>query len=92
MLLKTNPISSEYDLKEEIGKGSFSVVRRGVSRSNRQEYAVKIIDKAKRDCVEEVEILLRYGQHKNIISLRDMFESAEEGRFQQFHPSLLRDR
>ena len=78
MLLKTNPITSEYDLKEEIGKGSFSVVRRGVSRSNRQEYAVKIIDKAKRDCVEEIEILLRYGQHNNIISLRDMFESAEQ--------------
>ena len=46
MLLKTNPISTEYDLKEEIGKGSFSVVRRGVGRSNRQDYAVKIIDKA----------------------------------------------
>ena len=28
--------------------------------------------------MEEIEILLRYGQHKNIISLRDMFESAEE--------------
>ena len=28
--------------------------------------------------MEEIEILLRYGQHKNIISLRDMFESPEE--------------
>ena len=48
MLLKTNPIASEYELKEEIGRGSFSVVRRAVSRSNRQECAVKIIDKSKR--------------------------------------------
>ena len=39
---------------------------------------------AKRDCVEEIEILLRYGQHKNIISLRDMFESPEEVRRIQF--------
>ena len=37
-----------------------------------------IPSQAKRDCVEEIEILLRYGQHKNIISLRDMFESPEE--------------
>ena len=31
---------------------------------------MKIIDKSKRDCEEEVSILLRYGQHPNIISLR----------------------
>ena len=34
----------------------------------------KIIDKKKRGCKEEIEILLRYGQHPNIISLRDAFE------------------
>lgn len=37
---------------------------------------MKIIDKSKRDCEEEVSILLRYGQHPNIISLRDMFEEG----------------
>ena len=35
---------------------------------------MKIVDRSKRDCDEEVQILLRYGQHPNIISLRDMFE------------------
>ena len=34
----------------------------------------QIIDKKKRGCKEEIEILLRYGQHPNIISLRDAFE------------------
>ena len=36
---------------------------------------VQVIDKSQRDCAEEVEILLRYGQHPSIISLRDLFES-----------------
>ena len=36
---------------------------------------MKIIDKSgNRDCSEEIEILLRYGQHPNIAGLRDMFE------------------
>lgn len=36
----------------------------------------QIIDKAKRDPTEEVEILLRYGQHPNIITLKDVSQSS----------------
>lgn len=32
----------------------------------------QIIDKSKKDPSEEIEILLRYGQHPNIISLKDV--------------------
>lgn len=32
----------------------------------------QIISKAKKDPTEEVEILLRYGQHPNIITLKDV--------------------
>lgn len=32
----------------------------------------QIIDKSKRDCQEEVEILLRWGYHPNIVTLRDV--------------------
>lgn len=32
----------------------------------------QIINKAKRDPTDEVEILLRYGQHPNIITLKDV--------------------
>lgn len=35
-------------------------------------FDVQIINKAKRDPTEEVEILLRYGQHPNIITLKDV--------------------
>lgn len=101
MYVKRNSVTDEYELREEIGRGSFSVCRLCVHRASRQEYAVKVtsqqnytlsilksynflscdfplfsshqvIDKSKRDCQEEVEILLRYGQHPNIITLRDV--------------------
>jgi len=32
----------------------------------------QIIDKSKRDPSEDIEILLRYGQHPNIITLKDV--------------------
>ena len=35
-------------------------------------FLLQIIDKTKRDCQEEVEILLRWGYHPNIVTLRDV--------------------
>ncbi|KAK8723333.1 hypothetical protein OTU49_011662, partial [Cherax quadricarinatus] len=72
--VKANSIHDEYDLSEEVGRGSYSICRRCVHRVTRQEYAVKIIPKKTRDCQEEIEILYRYGHHSNIISLRDVYE------------------
>ncbi|XP_066953718.1 ribosomal protein S6 kinase alpha-2 isoform X2 [Macrobrachium rosenbergii] len=72
--IKPNSIHDEYDLCEEIGKGSYSICRRCIHRATRIEYAVKIIGKKARDCQEEIEILYRYGHHSNIISLRDVYE------------------
>lgn len=70
--VKPNSIQDEYDLCEEVGRGSYSVCRRCIHRPSRQEYAVKIIPKKTRDCQEEIEILYRYGHHSNMISLRDV--------------------
>ncbi|XP_075910577.1 ribosomal protein S6 kinase 2 beta-like isoform X2 [Petromyzon marinus] len=66
-----------YELKEDIGAGSFSVCKRCVHRASGLDYAVKIIDKSKRDPSEEIEILLRYGQHPNIITLRDVYDDGK---------------
>ncbi|CAB1316036.1 unnamed protein product [Coregonus sp. 'balchen'] len=68
--------SEAYDVKEDIGVGSYSICKRCVQKSNSMEYAVKIISKAKRDPAEEVEILLRYGQHPNIITLKDVYDDG----------------
>ncbi|XP_023616739.1 ribosomal protein S6 kinase alpha-1 isoform X3 [Myotis lucifugus] len=64
--------SDGYMVKETIGVGSYSVCKRCVHKATNMEYAVKVIDKSKRDPSEEIEILLRYGQHPNIITLKDV--------------------
>ncbi|KTG41927.1 hypothetical protein cypCar_00017824 [Cyprinus carpio] len=65
-----------YDVKEDIGVGSYSICKRCVHKSTGMDYAVKIISKDRRDPAEEVEILLRYGQHPNIITLKDVFDDG----------------
>lgn len=75
--VKPNSITEEYELKDDIGVGAYSICKRCVHKSTKVEYAVKIIEKAKRDCQEEVEILLRYGHHPNIVTLRDVYEDEK---------------
>ncbi|XP_054647815.1 ribosomal protein S6 kinase alpha-6 isoform X3 [Dunckerocampus dactyliophorus] len=70
--------SDLYELQEDIGVGSYSICKRCVHRVSAMDYAVKIIDKSKRDPSEEIEILMRYGQHPNIITLKDVYD---EGRY-----------
>uniref|UniRef100_A0A8C5B7A8 Ribosomal protein S6 kinase n=1 Tax=Gadus morhua TaxID=8049 RepID=A0A8C5B7A8_GADMO len=70
--------SDLYDLHEDIGVGSYSICKRCVHRVSSTDYAAKIIDKSKRDPSEEIEILMRYGQHPNIITLKDVYD---EGRY-----------
>nr|XP_035978795.1 ribosomal protein S6 kinase alpha-2 [Halichoerus grypus] len=76
-----------YEIKEDIGVGSYSVCKRCVHKATEAEYAVKIIDKSKRDPSEEIEILLRYGQHPNIISLKDVYD---DGKFVYLVMELMR--
>ncbi|XP_074189917.1 ribosomal protein S6 kinase alpha-2 isoform X5 [Rhinolophus sinicus] len=66
-----------YEVKEDIGVGSYSVCKRCVHKATDAEYAVKVIDKSKRDPSEEIEILLRYGQHPNIITLKDVYDDGK---------------
>uniref|UniRef100_A0A8D2ZNX2 Ribosomal protein S6 kinase n=1 Tax=Scophthalmus maximus TaxID=52904 RepID=A0A8D2ZNX2_SCOMX len=69
--------SDVYELKEEVGQTATSVCRRCLHRVTAVEYSVKIIDRAKKDPSEEIEILLRYGQHPNIITLKDVFDDGQ---------------
>lgn len=45
-----------------------------------QPTSFQIIDRAKKDPSEEIEILLRYGQHPNIITLKDVSHSLKKER------------
>ncbi|XP_067903883.1 ribosomal protein S6 kinase alpha-6 isoform X2 [Heterodontus francisci] len=76
-----------YELKEDIGVGSYSICKRCVHRVTNMEFAVKIIDKSKRDPSEEIEILMRYGQHPNIITLKDVYD---DGRYVYLVTELLK--
>ncbi|KAF6115925.1 ribosomal protein S6 kinase A2 [Phyllostomus discolor] len=76
-----------YEVKEDIGVGSYSVCKRCVHKATDAEYAVKIIDKSKRDPSEEIEILLRYGQHPNVITLKDVYD---DGKFVYLVTELMR--
>jgi calcium/calmodulin-dependent protein kinase I len=74
-----------YELREEIGKGAFSVVHLAISKASGEKCAVKIIDKKEasneqdheRRLRTEVDILKRV-KHENIVCLKDMFESSDK--------------
>ncbi|XP_075765029.1 ribosomal protein S6 kinase alpha-1 isoform X3 [Pelodiscus sinensis] len=74
---KSLQFSDGYMIKETIGVGSYSVCKRCVHKATNMEYAVKVIEKSKRDPSEEIEILLRYGQHPNIITLKDVYDDGK---------------
>ncbi|XP_039942209.1 ribosomal protein S6 kinase alpha-1 isoform X2 [Hirundo rustica] len=74
---KNVQFSDGYVVKEAIGSGSYSVCKRCIHKATNMEYAVKVIDKSKRDPSEEIEILLRYGQHPNIITLKDVYDDGK---------------
>ncbi|XP_016923738.2 ribosomal protein S6 kinase 2 beta [Drosophila suzukii] len=74
---------AEYNLLQELGRGTFSVCRLCEHRASKKHYAVKVIEKAavaaastSADCWEEVEIMLRYGNHPNIVTLYSVYEDA----------------
>ncbi|XP_066256432.1 calcium/calmodulin-dependent protein kinase type II alpha chain isoform X2 [Euwallacea similis] len=71
--------SDNYDLKEELGKGAFSVVRRCVQKSSGLEFAAKIINTKKlsaRDFqkLEREARICRKLQHANIVRLHDSIQ------------------
>ncbi|XP_075051877.1 ribosomal protein S6 kinase alpha-1 isoform X2 [Mixophyes fleayi] len=84
---KTTAFSDVYTLRQTIGVGAYSYCKRCVHKGTNMEYAVKVIDKTKRDPSEEIEILRRYGQHPNIITLKDVYE---EGNSVQLVTELMR--
>jgi len=68
-------------VKEKIGSGTFSTVRRGVRRSDKSEIAIKIITKTELNDTEARLIKREIGvmqklEHENIVKLYDIFETS----------------
>jgi hypothetical protein len=81
-LATSTRFTDEYDLKEELGKGAFSIVRRCIQKSTALEFAAKIINTKKlstRDYqkLEREARICRYLKHPNIVRLHDSI--SEEG-------------
>jgi calcium/calmodulin-dependent protein kinase (CaM kinase) II len=81
-LATSTRFTDEYDLKEELGKGAFSIVRRCIQKSSGQEFAAKIINTKKlstRDYqkLEREARICRQLKHSSIVRLHDSI--SEEG-------------
>ena len=68
-----------YDIKSELGTGTFSVVKLGVLKRTGMAYALKVIEKktlnSNRDELLTEISILKEVKHKNIICLRQIFET-----------------
>ncbi|CAF1246797.1 unnamed protein product [Didymodactylos carnosus] len=74
--------TDEYDMKEELGKGAFSIVRRCIQKSTNQEFAAKIINTKKLSTRDHQKLerearICRQLKHPNIVRLHDSI--SEEG-------------
>ncbi|XP_061619938.1 serine/threonine-protein kinase DCLK2-like isoform X2 [Phyllopteryx taeniolatus] len=75
-------ISSKYNIGKVIGDGNFAVVKECVERSTGQEFALKIIDKArccgKEHLIENEVAVLRRVRHPSIIQLIEVDETPSQ--------------
>lgn len=74
--VKPGLFNDDYHLMQFLGRGTFSLVHQCEHRTTKKAHAVKIISKSGRDCREEIEILLRYGNHPNIVTLYSVYEDT----------------
>ncbi|XP_065845402.1 calcium/calmodulin-dependent protein kinase type II subunit alpha-like isoform X2 [Oscarella lobularis] len=73
---KSNKFHSKYELKEEIGKGAFSVVKRCVSLETKEQCAAKIINTRRLTARDLAKLdrearICRLLQHPNIVRLHE---------------------
>ncbi|KAI8892792.1 kinase-like domain-containing protein [Globomyces pollinis-pini] len=71
----------QYELKQILGTGAFSEVKLGIRRKTGEQFAIKIVDRAKckgkEDMIEtEVKILQRI-EHPNIVKLYEIVTGGE---------------
>ncbi|XP_054656331.1 serine/threonine-protein kinase DCLK2-like [Dunckerocampus dactyliophorus] len=82
LVVSSSIISSKYKIGKVIGDGNFAVVKECVERSTGQEFALKIIDKArccgKEHLIENEVAVLRRVRHPSIIQLIEVDETPSQ--------------
>ncbi|XP_031169806.1 serine/threonine-protein kinase DCLK2-like isoform X1 [Sander lucioperca] len=80
--VSSSMINEKYQVGKVIGDGNFAVVKDCVERSTGQEYALKIIDKArccgKEHLIENEVAVLRRVRHPSIIQLIEVDETPSQ--------------
>ncbi|XP_053199618.1 serine/threonine-protein kinase DCLK2-like [Scomber japonicus] len=80
--VSSSMINDKYKVGKVIGDGNFAVVKECVERSTGQEYALKIIDKArccgKEHLIENEVAVLRRVRHPSIIELIEVDETPSQ--------------
>ena len=81
--MKNNDFLSDYEIKETIGKGTFSVVKLGINKATNEKVAIKILKKKKMQRAKdksrlerEISILKRLN-HINVIKIHKIAEELE---------------
>ena len=77
------PLNENFDLKENLGRGQFGLVKIGIHKLTGRKVAIKIINK-KEMTIKQLELvkteidILKICQHPNIIRLYDVIENQEK--------------
>lgn len=76
--VQPNSFADEYQVGKVLGKGTFSICKLCEHKATKKQYAVKIIDKTKHDCREEV--IISPGRHDDFLLSHSHF---------MFHSKLI---
>jgi serine/threonine protein kinase len=74
---KRYPIENDYEIKDQLGDGQYSVVKMGVNKQTSEEVAIKIIHRSQTETYEflnEVELMREVSDHPGFIRLIDVYE------------------
>ncbi len=74
-------IFEKYEIKEQVGEGTFSKVILGINKLSKEKVAIKIIEKRKINIIDDIERInreikiLKNFNHINIIKIIEILES-----------------
>lgn len=79
---KGEDITDFYQFEEELGSGSFAIVKRAINKETGQEVAVKIIDRKSMDDDDELALqteveILSQCDHPNVVRLFEIFDEKD---------------
>eukprot|EP01119_Soliformovum_irregulare_P021733 TRINITY_DN729_c0_g1_i3.p1 TRINITY_DN729_c0_g1~~TRINITY_DN729_c0_g1_i3.p1 ORF type:complete len:312 (-),score=122.77 TRINITY_DN729_c0_g1_i3:332-1267(-) len=74
---KKTRIEKDYTVGDEIGRGAYAVVKKGIDLKSNDEVAIKVARRsAAEDVLSEV-VILRSINHPRICNLRDVYETSK---------------